>query len=177
MVVVGGAGDRRRRRARRRSPRPVRIGSSKDAKDQESYVKVPMPAGIQVIETELEGPVFATAEGKTIYTWPLGNLRNGNAGDRRNSGVSTCDDTIYKETTGYMSPYPPGFLLPELETRKSCEQLWPAVLAPADAKPVGKWTVVKRKNGQTPVGVRRLSGVHLRASIRRRAMCTVAPMR
>ena len=32
-----------------------------------------------------------------------------------------------------------AFLLPELDTRKSCEQLWPAVLAPADAKPVGNW--------------------------------------
>lgn len=121
----------------------------KDAKEQESYVKAPMPPGIQVIETELEGPLFATAAGKTIYTWPLGNLRNGNAGDRRKSGVSSCDDTIYKETSGYMSPYPPGFLLPDLDQRKSCEQLWPPVLAPADATPIGKWTVVKRKNGQS----------------------------
>jgi predicted lipoprotein with Yx(FWY)xxD motif len=63
--------------------------------------------------------------------------------------VSSCDDTIYKETTGYMSPYPPGFLLPELDKRRSCEQVWPPVLAPADAKPVGKWTIVKRKNGQS----------------------------
>jgi len=122
---------------------------SKDSTDAEAYVDVPMPPGIQVVQTELEGPVYATAEGKTIYTWPLGGLRNGNAGDRRNSGVSSCDDTIYKETSGYMSPYPPGFLLPELETRRSCEQLWPPVLAPADAKPVGKWTTIKRKNGQS----------------------------
>lgn len=121
----------------------------KDAQDRESYVRVPMPPGIQVIQTELEGPVFATAEGKTIYTWPLGGLRNGNAGDRRKSGVATCDGTIYKETSGYMSPYPPGFLLPDLDQRKSCEQLWPPVLAPADAKPVGKWTIVKRTNGQS----------------------------
>ena len=121
---------------------------AKDAKDKESYVEVPMPPGIQVVPTELEGPVFATAEGKTIYTWPLGGLRNGNAGDRRNSGVSSCDDTIYKETTGYMSPYPPGFLLPEPEARRSCVQLWPPVIAPADAKPVGKWTTIKRKSGE-----------------------------
>ena len=121
----------------------------KDSKDQETYVKVPLPAGFQVIETELEGPVFATAEGKTLYQWQLGNLRNGNAGDRRNSGEATCDDTIYKETSGYMSPYPPGFLLPELDQRKSCEQLWPPVLAPKDTKPIGKWTVVKRKNGDS----------------------------
>lgn len=121
---------------------------SKDSKDQEGYVKVPMPPGVKVVHTELEGPVFANAEGRTLYTWPLGNLRNGNAGDRRNSGISSCDDTIYKETSGYMSPYPPGFLLPDLDQRKSCEQLWPPLLAPADAKPVGKWTLVKRKNGE-----------------------------
>jgi predicted lipoprotein with Yx(FWY)xxD motif len=122
---------------------------SKDAKDREAYVQVPMPPGIQVIHTELEGPVFADAAGKTLYTWPLGNLRNGNVGDRRKSGVSTCDDTIYRETSGYMSPYPSGYLLPDLDQRLSCEQLWPPVLAPADAKPVGKWTLARRKNGRS----------------------------
>ncbi|HEY6644813.1 hypothetical protein [Povalibacter sp.] len=120
---------------------------SKDATDKESYVKEPMPPGIQVIQTELEGPVFADEKGKTIYNWPLGGLRNGNTGDRRNGGVSNCTDTIYTETTGYMSPYPGGFLLPDLDKRRPCEQLWPPVLAAADAKPVGKWTLVKRKNG------------------------------
>jgi predicted lipoprotein with Yx(FWY)xxD motif len=122
---------------------------SKTSKDKEAFLPAAMPPGIQVVQTELEGPVFATAEGKTIYTWPLNGLRNGNAGDRRNSGLATCDGTIYKETTGFMSPYPPGFLLPELDKRKSCEQLWPPVLAPNEAKPVGKWTVVKRTNGQS----------------------------
>jgi predicted lipoprotein with Yx(FWY)xxD motif len=121
----------------------------KDAQEREAYVRVPMPPGIRVIDTELEGPVFATAEGKTLYAWPLGQLRNGSLGDRKNSGVSTCDDTVYRETSGYQSPYPPGFLLPDLDRRKSCEALWPPVLAPADAKPVGKWTVAKRKNGQS----------------------------
>jgi len=121
---------------------------SKDSKDQEGYVNVPMPPGVQVIHTELEGPVFADAHGMTLYSWPLGNLRNGNAGDRRNSGISSFDETIYTETTGYMSPYPPGFLLPDLDQRRSCEQLWPPLLAAVDAKPVGKWTLVKRKDGQ-----------------------------
>lgn len=121
----------------------------KESKDRESYVPVPMPPGIKVVQTELDGPVFATAEGMTIYTWPLGGLRNGNAGDRRKSGVSTCDDTVFQETSGLMSPYPPGFLLPDLDKRKSCEQLWKPVLAPADAKTVGKWTIAKRKNGDS----------------------------
>lgn len=121
---------------------------SPDSKDREDYVREPLPPGIQVVHTELEGPVFATAEGKTIYIWPLTNLRNGNAGDRRNSGESSCNDTIYKETTGYMSPYPGGFWLPELDKRRSCQDLWPPVVAPADAKPVGKWTIIKRKDGR-----------------------------
>src|SRR5690606_31562793 len=112
---------------------------SKDSTDKEAYLKVPMPPGVQVVDTELEGPVFATAEGKTLYTWPLSGLRSGQAGDRRNAGEATCDDTVYTETTGFMSPYPGGFTLPELDKRKSCEQVWPPLLAPADAKPVGKW--------------------------------------
>ena len=122
---------------------------SSSSKDKEGHIPAPMPQGVQVVSTENEGPVFATADGKTLYTWPLSGLRNGQAGDRRNSGLATCDGTIYKETTGFLSPYPGGFLLPEPENRKSCEALWPPFLAPADAKPVGKWTVVKRTNGES----------------------------
>jgi predicted lipoprotein with Yx(FWY)xxD motif len=122
---------------------------SKDSKDKEAYLKVPMPPGVQVVETELEGPVFATAEGKTLYNWGLRSLRSGQAGDRRKSGEATCDGTIYQETSGFMSPYPGGFLLPDLDKRKSCEQMWPPFLAPADAKPVGEWTIAKRTNGQS----------------------------
>ena len=122
---------------------------SSSSKDKEDSIPAPMPAGVQVVETENEGPVFATADGKTLYTWPLSGLRNGQAGDRRKSGLATCDGTIYKETSGFMSPYPGGFLLPEPEIRKSCEALWPPFLAPADAKPVGKWTTVKRTNGES----------------------------
>ncbi|HEY4366665.1 MAG TPA: hypothetical protein VGN07_05475 [Steroidobacteraceae bacterium] len=116
--------------------------------DKEDYVRAPMPPGFQVIATELEGPVFADAKGRTLYTWPLKNLRNGATGDRKKSGVSTCDDKVYQETSGYMSPYPPGLLLPELDKRPSCQQVWPPVVAAADAKPVGKkWTIIDRKDG------------------------------
>ena len=38
--------------------------------------------------------------------------------------------------------------LPELETRPSCTQVWPPVLAAADAKPVGKWTIITRTDGR-----------------------------
>jgi predicted lipoprotein with Yx(FWY)xxD motif len=122
---------------------------AKDAKDKESYVATPLPPGIKIVNTELEGAVFADDKGMTLYSWPLQGLRNGNLGDRRKSGVATCDDTIYQETSGLMSPYPPGFTLPDLDKRKSCDQLWKPVIAPDDAKPVGKWTIAKRKNGQS----------------------------
>ena len=48
-----------------------------------------------------------------------------------------CDDHVYRENSGLMSPYPPGLELPEADTRPSCVQIWPPVLAPSDAKPVG----------------------------------------
>jgi predicted lipoprotein with Yx(FWY)xxD motif len=120
---------------------------TKASTDREDYLRAPMPPGIQVIETELEGPVFADASGKTLYTWELKNLRNGDTGDRKKSGVSACTDEIYKETSGLMSPYPPGFLLPELDKRQSCDKLWPPLAAAADSKPVGKWTIITRKDG------------------------------
>lgn len=120
---------------------------SGESTEAEQWLPEPMPPGFEVVATELEGPVFATAAGKTLYIWPRAGLRNGSAGDQRNSGVSTCGDTIYRQTAGLMSPYPPGLLLPELEQRRSCDQLWPAVLAERDARPVGKWTLIARANG------------------------------
>lgn len=110
-----------------------------------SYEPVPLPAGFQVISTELEGPVFADARGRTLYTWPRGGQRNGDAGEQQ--GRPTCDDVQQTETAGLMSPYPAGLELPELDTRPTCTQLWPPALAGADAAPVGKWTVVDRTDG------------------------------
>ncbi len=112
----------------------------------EEYVSTPLPAGFQVVYTPLEGPVFADATGKTLYTWPIRNLRVGYAGEQK--GKPSCDDHVYTENAGLMSPYPGGFVLPEVETRPSCTQLWPPVLAADDAKPVEKWTVVVRPDGR-----------------------------
>lgn len=111
----------------------------------EDYEHVPMPPGFQVVQSELEGPVFADAGGHTLYKWPLKGLRNGDAGEQK--GKPSCDNIKYTESAGLMSPYPPGLILPEVETRPTCTQVWPPVFAGADAKPVGKWTVVTRNDG------------------------------
>src|SRR5258708_4253079 len=112
----------------------------------ESYVHEPMPPGFKVIAAEFEGPVFADAKGHTLYNWPRMGLRNGDAGEQK--GKPTCDDHKYTDNAGVMSPYPAGLELPEVATRPSCTDVWPPVLAAANAKPVGKWTVVERKDGR-----------------------------
>ena len=111
----------------------------------QQYVAVPMPPGFQVEATELEGPVFADARGRTLYTWPSKKLRNGYSGEMK--GRPACYGEVRTETAGLMSPYPPGLLLPELDTRPGCTKLWPPVLASADSKAVGKWTILTRKDG------------------------------
>jgi predicted lipoprotein with Yx(FWY)xxD motif len=105
-----------------------------------------MPPGFRVEHSELDGPVFADAQGRTLYSWPSRNLRNGYAGEQK--GIPRCYDKVLKETAGLMSPYPPGVLLPDLDKRPSCTQLWPPVLAPEGAETVGKWTVIDRKDGK-----------------------------
>ncbi len=116
------------------------------AVDREDYERDPLPPGLQVVATELEGPVFADARGKTLYAWPRKNLRNGDTGEQK--GRPACDDTRYTETAGLMSPYPPGLTLPDAANRPSCVDVWPPLLAEAGAKDIGKWTVVDRKDGR-----------------------------
>lgn len=108
-------------------------------------MNVPMPAGFRVEATELEGPVFANAAGRTLYTWPLHKQRNGYSGE--SPGTPACYDEVLTVTAGLMSPYPPGIKLPDLESRPSCTDLWPPELAEEGAEAIGKWTVVNRKDG------------------------------
>lgn len=122
------------------------VAAAANPKSQlQDYVREPMPPGIQVIDTELEGPVFADAEGHTLYRWPPNNLRNGNAGDA--AGKPSCYDIHYKETVGFTSPWPAGNLLPDAETRPTCIQHWPIVKAEANAKTTGNFTVIDRTDG------------------------------
>jgi len=111
----------------------------------EGYRSVPMPPGVRVQATELDGPVFADAKGRTLYRWPLGQLRNGPTGDP--IGKSECTDVRTEVSAGLMSPYPGGLVLPDLEQRPSCVDLWPPFRADAKSQPVGDWTVIKRADG------------------------------
>lgn len=114
--------------------------------ETEDYKRAPLPPGFQVVATELEGPVFADANGKTVYRWPVKHLRNGDAGEVQNK--PTCEDKVYKVSSGLMSPYPAGLELPDADARAPCTAFWPPVFAAADAKPVGKWTVIDRPDGR-----------------------------
>lgn len=123
-----------------------RYWQSPEAPDREAYVDEPMPPGFQVIPTELEGPVFADAQGRTLYKWQLQALRNGATGDREGK-ASACTSEVLRVSAGLMSPYPAGLVLPDLDLRRSCTDTWPPVLAPKDAKEVGKWTIIPREDG------------------------------
>lgn len=120
-------------------------GSDAAARKIESYVAVPMPPGFRVVVSELEGPVFADPQGRTLYVWPYQQLRNGFAGETK--GKPGCYAEVSTATAGLLSPYPPGVVLPEVGKRPRCTDLWLPALAAEDAKPVGKWTLVARKDG------------------------------
>ncbi|EAQ97790.2 hypothetical protein [Congregibacter litoralis] len=112
---------------------------------REAYREIPMPPRFHVEHTELEGPVFANEEGKTLYTWPQLKLRNGYSGEA--AGQIACYDEVVTVSAGLMSPYPAGLQLPELDSRPSCTDLWPPVLAATDAEPIGEWSLLLRKDG------------------------------
>src|SRR5689334_5283544 len=79
--------------------------SERTASKTENYVAEPMPDGIQVINSELEGPVFADAAGHTLYRWPARNTRNARVAGE-NPKIPLCYDEHYRETAGLFQPYP-----------------------------------------------------------------------
>lgn len=113
---------------------------------KEDYVRAPLPPGFQVVVTELEGPVFADPQGHTLYKWPKQQLRNGDAGEVENK--PTCGEQPVRENSGFLSPYPPGLEMPDVEHRPACTGVWPPAYAPHDAKAVGEWSVVERLDGR-----------------------------
>ena len=114
--------------------------------EREAYLRVPLPPGLRVEHTELEGPVFANAQGMTLYYWPHDTLRNGVTGDSKQQSDCTFEKTTH--TAGLMSPYPPGLELPDLDKRLACAEEWPPLFAADDAKPVGDFTLITRKDGK-----------------------------
>jgi predicted lipoprotein with Yx(FWY)xxD motif len=114
----------------------------------ESYHEEPLPPGFGVQHTDVDGPVFVDSQGMTLYIWPSRELERGTVGDHRGQ-PSTCGDSKYTENSGFDSLYAGGFLLPDLDTRPTCAQLWPPVLAAPDSQKIGKWTVMNRPDGRS----------------------------
>jgi predicted lipoprotein with Yx(FWY)xxD motif len=80
--------------------------------------------------SDLDGPVYADARGRTLYTW---------AGDR--GGVSICGNHRDTDSIGFHNIKAP---MPDADKRPTCEQSWPPLLAAADAQAVGEWALVPR---------------------------------
>lgn len=127
-------------------PEFLKYWQSPDSTDHEAWIEEPLPPGFQVTIAPLEGPVFANARGQTLYSWPLEDQRNGQAGDREGF-PSSCTDEVLTVSAGLMSPYPPDLELPDLDRRKSCTETWPPVLAGENAEPAGKWSIINRLDG------------------------------
>ncbi|MGE3335964.1 MAG: hypothetical protein AB7I36_20175 [Rhodospirillaceae bacterium] len=123
----------------------VNAAVAADRRMTEDYVRVAMPPDFHVEPTEMDGPVFANGQGKTLYVWPFRRMRNGLTGDAK--GKTACGDKPYIETAGLMSPYPPGLELPDLDMRPACTDMWIPVLAGANDQPVGDWSFITRSDG------------------------------
>lgn len=119
--------------------------AGRTAGPQEAYIHEPMPPGFQVVYNELEGPLYADANGKTLYTWPARAEGINEVGEE--PGKPSCLDEVTETTIALNDIYHAGLLLPDLKTRHSCAQEWLPVLAQADAKPVENWTIVSRPDG------------------------------
>ena len=108
----GSLGDPRVRRAIRARRRPLPSGSPPRCCPQPRRAPArPNPTspkrcrpGFRVETSELDGPVFADAKGRTLYRWPFRTMRNGVTGDGK--GESNCTDIASTESAGLMSPYP-----------------------------------------------------------------------
>ena len=89
-----------------------------------------MPANVTVKKNDLYGGMLVTADGKTLYAREQGRdgVDYAARGDRGDPSIGTriglngCD--------------------------AACEQTWQPLLAPADAKASGYWTLYTRANGQ-----------------------------
>lgn len=88
-----------------------------------------MPSGVSVRLT-IEGPAFVTASGMTLYSAP-----------------SPCtDDRNLVVQTAVTNDGDLGFAV-KIPLQRSCIEKRPPLLAAADAKPIGEWTIKVRPDG------------------------------
>jgi len=84
-----------------------------------------------------DGPLLVTPEGKTLYM---------NNADFNTPGKSNCSNvpiTTWQDTQGDFGKL--SVLHPEAQ--KACTDKWPPYLAPANAQPVGDFTIIERREG------------------------------
>jgi len=93
-----------------------------------------LPSGVTIHDSRL-GPVYADRRGFTLYTTPLDNI---------SPGKSSCTDkrVDYGQAADGIK-YP----LPDLGSRKTCQDKAPPLLAAADFKPFDAWGVAERAPG------------------------------
>lgn len=103
----------------------------------ESSPNPSLPADISIRMTS-EGPIFATAEGLSLYF-------RGPGGNNRPSATE-CTVALPKSVTVQAGSF--THVLPQPDHYRSCAQQWPALTARPDAVPFGKWSIVQREDGQ-----------------------------
>lgn len=91
------------------------------------------PADVRLETTDEMGPVFADSQGRTLYVW---------VGDR--PGQSRCNGDRYTKVIGSGEVV---YHLPDPDERMTCQQMWPPLIAAAGSQPVGRWSLVTRKDG------------------------------
>jgi predicted lipoprotein with Yx(FWY)xxD motif len=86
-----------------------------------------VPEGFQVRHTDI-GPVFTDQKGMTLYLWAS-----------KKGACPTVHDPIPQNSSPLMEVYQAKVT--------TCEAQWPPVLAPANAKALGEWTIIPRTDG------------------------------
>jgi predicted lipoprotein with Yx(FWY)xxD motif len=84
-----------------------------------------------------DGAIFVTRSGMTLYTYTP---------DDATPGKSQCSNVPvkgFRDPTAGFGTYP----LPRADEHKSCVQKWPPLMAGADAKVDGEWSVIDRPEG------------------------------
>ncbi len=106
-----------------------------------------LPPDVQVMLTD-QGPVFADAKGMTLYYGAVDGSGFGLKAGTKIDGYpnkSACDDK--PATLGIREEIYTPFPLADDFQRSTCVTKSPPLLAAADAKPVGAWTLFDRDDG------------------------------